>query len=248
MKNVLIFGGTTEGRELAEIFSARGEKVTVSVATAYGASMLRRSDFIKIHVGRLGISEMREFIKANGFNLIIDATHPYAVEVTKNIKLAMENLNLPYMRLLREKSQKEDFTYVKSPAEVVSLKLEENILLTTGSKEIKSFVHIPNFQNAVYARVLPTEQAIDACVMAGLSNDHILALKPPFSCEDNEKIIDDFKIKTIITKDGGENGGFPEKIKAAKNKGISLVVIERPTSDSGYSFEEITKLLFKEDI
>lgn len=249
MRNTLIFGGTSEGRELAEIFAAKEEKVTVSVATDYGASMLEAcKDSVKICVGRLSSYEMQELILNGGFNLVIDATHPYAVEVTVNIKSACLNLNVPYMRLVREKSKEENFIYVKSTFEVAQLKLEENILITTGSKEIRTFSKIPNIEKSVYVRVLPTCEAVSACVEAGIPKNHILALNPPFSCEDNEKIIDKFEIKTIITKDGGDKGGFPEKVKAAKSRGVKLIVIERPSFDKGYSFNEVLDILFKEEI
>ena len=107
--NILIFGGTTEGRELAERLAGefsvmeipREGRITVSVATELGAEELQKIDGIDILVGRMDISAMKSAL--GGYELCIDATHPYAVEATKNIKLACEEAGVPYRRLLREK-------------------------------------------------------------------------------------------------------------------------------------------------
>ena len=107
--NILIFGGTTEGRELAERIAGefsvmeipREGRITVSVATELGAEELQKIDGIDILVGRMDISAMKSAL--GGYELCIDATHPYAVEATKNIKLACEEAGVPYRRLLREK-------------------------------------------------------------------------------------------------------------------------------------------------
>ena len=85
MRRVLIFGGTTEGRELAEFCAENGVSACVSVATAYGASLLRG---VGVFIGRLTRAEMLKLIDENGFELVVDATHPFASEATANIRAA----------------------------------------------------------------------------------------------------------------------------------------------------------------
>ena len=107
--NILIFGGTTEGRQLAERLAGefstmeipREGRITVSVATELGAEELQNIDGIDILVGRMDISAMKSAL--GGYELCIDATHPYAVEATKTIREACEEAGVPYRRLLREK-------------------------------------------------------------------------------------------------------------------------------------------------
>ena len=96
---VLLFGGTGDGRALAEWMLARGLDATVCVATEYGETLLPEG--MKVHVGRLDARGMAELM-ADGYTLVIDATHPYAVEVTENIRAASERTGLPYLRLLRQ--------------------------------------------------------------------------------------------------------------------------------------------------
>ena len=102
---ILLFGGTTEGRVLAQKLLALGHAVTVSVATALGAEML--GDFPKDHIltGRLEQPAIAR--RLPDYALCIDATHPYAVEVTKNIQAACEATGTPLRRLLRQESATE---------------------------------------------------------------------------------------------------------------------------------------------
>ena len=95
---ILLFGGTTEGRVLAQKLLALGHAVTVSVATALGAEML--GDFPKDHIltGRLAQPDIAR--RLPDYALCIDATHPYAVEVTKNIQAACEALGIPHKNIL----------------------------------------------------------------------------------------------------------------------------------------------------
>jgi len=88
MSDILIFGGTTEGRELAQYCADIGIYADISVATDYGASLLPDSEFIRIMSGRRDRCEMKELLE-NGYHTVIDATHPFAEEVTKKYPLCL---------------------------------------------------------------------------------------------------------------------------------------------------------------
>lgn len=93
MNKVLLFGGTGEGRALAEWMVARGIPHTVCVATEYGETLLPAG--AEAHVGRMDSGEMEALMRAGGYSLAVDATHPYAVEVTEHIRAAAEAAGLP---------------------------------------------------------------------------------------------------------------------------------------------------------
>ena len=106
---VVIFGGTTEGRQLAEYLVQLNKKekgqtieVHVCVASEYGAQMLPDVDALKVHVGRLEQEDMQEFLRAVQADICVDATHPYAVIVTQNIYQACKAVEVPYVRVRRE--------------------------------------------------------------------------------------------------------------------------------------------------
>ena len=83
--SVVIFGGTSEGRELAEYAEARHIPVLVSVVSGYGESLLRESDLVQVHTGALDEAAMRQFLRKAAPKLVLDATHPYARVVTEQV-------------------------------------------------------------------------------------------------------------------------------------------------------------------
>lgn len=106
---VVIFGGTTEGRQLAEYLVQLNKKqerqtieVHVCVASEYGAQVLPDDAALKVHVGRLEQADMQEFLQAVQADICVDATHPYAVIVTQNIYQACKAVEVPYVRVRRE--------------------------------------------------------------------------------------------------------------------------------------------------
>ena len=100
--NVVVFSGTTEGRELSRQLAALGIEVTVSVATPLGQEEQGSAPGVTVRCGRLLPDEMAALL--GNAALCIDATHPYAVEATKNIKAAAEKAGVEYLRLLRPAS------------------------------------------------------------------------------------------------------------------------------------------------
>lgn len=242
---ILLFGGTTEGRVLAQKLLALGHAVTVSVATALGAEML--GDFPKDHIltGRLEQPAIAR--RLPDYALCIDATHPYAVEVTKNIQAACEATGTPLRRLLRQESATEaTWVTVESTEQAAAFlqTTEGNILLTTGAKELPAFASLA--PTRLYPRVLPTHAALDACEALGIPHKNILALQGPFTREMNKAMLTQYNVKWLVTKDGGKAGGFTDKADAAHEKHVPLVLIRRPQED-GQTMEEILHELGEEE-
>ncbi len=234
---ILIFGGTTEGRVLARELSADGHAVTVSCATALGVEELRGIPCASLQ-GRRSTEQITELVR--GFDLVIDATHPYAAEITANVRIACGLAGVSLKRVLREHGEGSDCVQMRTCEEAADYLrgTEGNILLTTGSKELMKFAGIDS--ERLYARVLPTHMGIDACEAIGLPHSHIIAMQGPFSREMNLVMIRQYEIRLLVTKNSGIAGGFREKIEAAKSGGIRVVLIE-PPFDSGISVEELLR-------
>lgn len=246
MKKILIFGGTTEGRCLAEELSKLDFDVTVSVATEYGYSLM--DEHIKTIYGRMDSEEMAAFFIKENFDIIIDATHPYAIIATEHIKKASENTGKRYMRLLREKSNTEGLISVKDTKEAIEVinQNEGNVLLSTGSKDLEIYTGVSDFSERIYPRVLPMVEAIEACDRLGYKKSNIIAMQGPFSKEINIALFRQFHIKILVTKDSGKVGGFMEKIEAARECNILSIVIKR-SEEEGIGFKELVSAL-KEEI
>ena len=248
MKEILIFAGTTEGRKLSESLAVSGIHHTLCVATEYGEIVLKENPFMTVHRGRMNIEQIREFIQNGKFDVVVDATHPYADIVTKNIKSAMEGMIIPYLRLKRElmASQKEENVTHFETNEACAKALEEvqgNILLTIGSKELKKYCVSEEVKNRLFVRVLPGMESLSLCLEQGIKGKQIIAMQGPFTTEMNEAMIHQYGISCLVTKQSGTSGGYFEKLEAAKKTGISVFAIGHPGEDTGYSFDEVCREL-----
>ncbi len=256
MKRIVIFSGTTEGRILSELLTKEKIAHTVCVASEYGKDMMEENPYAAIHVGRMDEDEMTGFLADQdnpAETIVVDATHPYATEVTSNIKKATEFLNIRYMRVKRhsEDESPTGFHYIEIAecAEAID-KTEGNILLTTGSKELTEYCKVvsEDTRKRTYVRVLPTAESLKICEDAGIVQDHIIAMHGPFGKELNEAIIRQYSIKHLITKDSGVAGGFKEKKDAADACETSLHIIDRPTEEEGMEINEVYTILTGKDM
>ncbi|MBP3754237.1 MAG: precorrin-6A reductase [Lachnospiraceae bacterium] len=252
MTGCIVFSGTTEGRILSDALSAHGIKHIVCVAGTYGEDMMEDDPARTVHVGRMDEGQMKEFFSSNKITeegIIIDATHPYASEVTANIKSACEELNLKYVRVVRsgDESAAEGFPKYANAADCAKElnKTDSNILLTTGSKELGTYAENVSKEvlDRTYVRVLPSIESLELCEKAGIEKSHIIAMHGPFSAEMNEALIRQYSIKHLVTKESGASGGFEEKILAARNEGITAHIIERPSKEEGVSVEAALSMM-----
>lgn len=250
MYSFCIFAGTTEGRQLTELLARqKGVRLTVCVATEYGETLLPEGENVTISARPLPVGEITALLTRERFDLVIDATHPYAASITGSIAAACAATDTPYQRLLREASaEAERAVYVADSREAVSFlaATEGNILLTTGSKDLAVFAALPEFDRRVYARVLPVEASLRLCGEAGLPPSHIVAMQGPFSRDMNEATLHAVSARWLVTKDGGEAGGFDAKLEAAQAVGVGVVVIGRPAQREGLSYGALVKRLCRD--
>ena len=245
MKKICVFAGTTEGRKLVEFLSGQDCFVTACVATDYGRTLIEPAEKLTILEKRLDCDAMAEMFQQENYDLVVDATHPYAAIVTDNINKACGQTKTEYMRLLREESDAVDgAVYVPDALGAVEYlnEHEGNILLTTGSKELHLYTGIHDFAERVYPRVLPMQASLTACENAGVKVSHIIAVQGPFTEEMNIAQLHAIQAAYLVTKDGGSTGGFDDKADAAKKAGARLIVIGRPPQLEGYSFSEVVKM------
>ena len=232
-----MFSGTTEGRRFSQKLAALGAKVTVCVATPLGAEEQGEMAGITVHAGRLQPDAMAALLA--GADLCIDATHPYAVDATKNIRAAAAQAGVEYRRLLRAQSPLPEgcavFETAAQAAEYLAGQ-DGNVLLATGAKELAAFAALDPAR--LYPRVLPTPEGIAACEAAQIPHRNIIAMQGPFSLALNVALMEQFHIQYLVTKDGGAAGGFAEKVQAAAKTGAQLVVLRRPP-EAGETEDEL---------
>ena len=238
---ILLFGGTTEGRLLARVLVEQGHAVTVSVATPLGEEGMEE---LPIRTGRLETDAITALL--DGFDLCVDAAHPYARLLHENLGTACERAGVPLRRVTRPESETDSCIVVETAEEAADYlnNTTGRILLTTGAKELNVFKNMDISRLCV--RILPAHESLAACEEIGLPHRNILALWGPFSQELNEAILRQYGIRWLVTKDGGRAGGFQEKLSAAKRCGVGVILIRRP-EDRGISIEEFLAELGKEE-
>ena len=247
MYKVIVFAGTTEGYEISRFLGENQIPVLACVATEYGSRSLKESSSLHVQAGRLDENEMKELFSREKPELVLDATHPYAAEVTRNIRKACEEAEASYTRILRTGSGQQNAVYVKDTQEAAEyLKgTTGNVLLTTGSKELAAFTSVPDYKERLFARVLSLPSVIEACQALGFEGRNLIAMQGPFSMEMNQAMLAQYECRYLVTKDSGKAGGFLEKIQAAEACDATAVIIGRPLVEEGLSLRECRHMLIE---
>lgn len=261
---VLVLGGTTEGRELGDRLAAAGVDTTVSVATAAGAAIygarggpvapvgppdgngLPPGNLLRpsVRIGRLGRAELARLLVE--YDILVDATHPYAVDASENARAACEDARVEYLRVVRPASDYTGCIVVETVDDAArAIPNDGNVLVTTGTKDIARYLEIPGWRDRVFVRVLNDPESIDACIDLGLAHDHVLVGLGPFTLDQNIEAIEAHAIRTLVTKDGGLAGGFDEKVEAARRCGVDCIVVARPLVESGLTVGEAFDLVME---
>ena len=261
----LVFAGTTEGREAALMLARRGISVMAFTATDYGHEVLDGAadglQNLAVESGRLSEEQIRELLMGEAPDtLVIDATHPYAAQVTANIRRACMDAQKRYIRIVRKS------TFAGEPAGVTVLadaqavtqwanreeNIKKKILLTTGSKDLRIYTEIEGYRDRVWPRILPDMDSLRIATELGYKKSNIICMQGPFSTEMNIAMIKSVGAQVLVTKDTGKTGGFDSKLEAALRSGIEAVVIGRPSdqeamqADSqGMSIEELQGYIYE---
>ncbi len=254
-KRLLIFGGTTEGRMLAEYACGAEIPTLVCVATKYGEKVMAKHRLLEINSKGLNESEICKLLEENDFFCVFDATHPYAVEITEKISAACEITGQKYIRVLRDVSgdienscglrREDDVIFVRSIDEAASLlnQYEGRALITTGSKEIQKYMSVQGAAERLVFRVLPSHEALDACQRAGISGKNLICMQGPFSVRANRAMLKEFHADFLVTKVSGKNGGFSEKLEAARLAQATVIAVTPPDDRSGISMQDALRCI-----
>ncbi|MCR4568075.1 MAG: precorrin-6A reductase [Pseudobutyrivibrio sp.] len=251
MNKVIIFGGTTEGRKLAQALAKREVLCVYCVATEYGKEPIEETGFIHIHAGRLDADGMAKLYECEQPNAIIDATHPFAEIVKTEIENSLfKYKTVPFFRLSRDEEEVDvsECTFFDSASDL-ALALENttgNIFLTTGSKELSIFCQSDSLRERIIARVIPNTESIELCKANGLKGNQIVAMQGPFSKAMNVAFLRECEASVLVLKESGRSGGEAERIQAANALGIKCFVIKRPEEAAeGLSYTQVLEKLNK---
>lgn len=245
---IFMLAGTSDARALAIEIKTEGHKLLTTVVTDNAAIEMNKLN-IPVHIGRLSADEMIDLIESKGATKVIDASHPFAEEASKNAILAAKHLGLPYIRYERgsQTFDYEKLTVVSSYKEAAQLAATKQgvIMLTTGSKTLQVFTEAlldkPDIR--LVARMLPRLDNMEKCEQLGFPQKNIIAIQGPFTKGFDQALYKQYEVNVMITKESGKVGSVDEKVEAAKELGIEIIMIARPNLDYGMSYSEFSPIL-----
>ena len=232
---IFVVAGTQDGREIVKLFLEKGFDVAASVVSRYGGELLAYACGQKCLINDKPLDEdaLRTYLQEHGIRLLVDASHPYAANVSVNAIKVCQVLGIPYIRYERDLSaiDYDKVTVVHSYEEAAEAAacLGRKVFLTTGSRNLDKFVQSPALLDCeLTARVLPTAEVISLCENLGFDAGHIVALQGPFSKELNVELFGKYGAEVIVTKNSGTIGGTDTKFAAAAQLGLPIVLLDRP--------------------
>jgi precorrin-3B C17-methyltransferase len=251
-----VFSGTSDGNQLANELAEQGYPVVVSAATKYGGEVAaQHCSGVSVWAGHQGVEAQKQALTQNQARAIVDATHPYANLISEQLMGLSKSLNIPYLRYERpnsigcaehseaHRSRTLDIDALPSSAHPMVFNLCDSveqaakqatalgrrIFLTTGSKDLATFLQTPGAnEREWFVRVTPEPEFIQRAIDLGVPRSHICAMQGPFSEAFNTALWRDLKIDCVITKDSGDAGGYQAKVAATQALNIPLLVIKRP--------------------
>ncbi|MDS1004476.1 cobalt-precorrin-6A reductase [Clostridium sporogenes] len=241
--------GTSEGREILSLLNKFTDDILISTATTYGGEILKDYKYKKLNTKPLNKDDFHNMLKEDKVNILIDASHPYALEVTKNAREVSKDLGIKYIRYERPSSAAE----FKGNEKVVFLEnyrdlkdalknIKGNVLNTSGSRNMGKILDL-ELENRIIHRVLPSVKVLEECFNLGVKVEDIMAIKGPISKELNKAFIKDYDAKALILKDSGPQGGTREKILACLECDIYSLVITRKKINYEREFHDIEELV-----
>lgn len=228
---IWIIGGTSETTRFLKKIKNRFRFI-ISVATEEGCIGL---DSDKVVVARFQPAEMPSFVERHGINGIVDLSHPYAAEVSRNAREVARRLRVPYYRYIREPSDTKNATVCGTLENCLQFlqTIKGTVFFTTGSKNIPEFQKVRKKNRFVY-RILPTKTGIEACIEHKVPLKDIVALLGPVSTDLNVSMFREYGADYVVMKNAGLEGGTTDKIIACEKLGIRPIVIDRE-KEMGYS-------------
>lgn len=245
---ILVLAGTQDGREIAAGLREAGYEVIASVVSEYGRELVAQSG-VPVQAAAMDEQELQQFVIQHGIRLMIDATHPYAVNVSRNARQVAANLHIPCLRYERPDSALPIYAkLVLAPdmqrAAEMAVGLGKTVFLTTGSHSLPLFRAAAAGRDCrLIARVLPQPEVIADCIANGFSPADIIAAQGPFSQELNRELFRAYGADVMVTKNSGAIGGTDAKIAAAIELGLIIVVVQRPAALQQQVFESLPALL-----
>ncbi|MCX7595255.1 MAG: cobalt-precorrin-6A reductase [Fischerella sp.] len=224
MKRVLILGGTGDAAELAAKTSKIPEVEVITSLAGRTQNPLLPAGMLRIG-GFGGEKGLSQYLADAHIDVLIDATHPFAAQISFYAAAAALDCKIPHLMLMRPAWQRlplDKWIEVDSleAAATILPEFGKRVLLTVGRQQLASFASLKNIW---FLMRLIDPPPRDAFIPPGT----ILCSRGPFSLENERKLLIEHQIDTIVSKNSGGNAAYA-KIIAARELGLKVVMVKRP--------------------
>ena len=232
--NIWLIGGTSESVTLAKAISLCQIPLVITVTSQSAQALYPVGS--NILVGCMNQIQMQSFCQNNLIQAVVDASHPYAVEVSRQAIAVTAQLNLPYLRFERTNYQPSDsiapnssIIQLDSFTTLLSGKYLQNqrVLLTVGCKSLPLF-QAWQHRATLFARILPKLESLEIALESGFTSDRLIAIRPPISTNLEMALWQKWQISIVVTKASGRAGGEDIKRQVATELNVPLIIIARP--------------------
>ena len=243
--NLWLIGGTGDSASIVEMLKEHSFPLIITVTTSSAANLYPTNLLIQLRIGKLDTVGIQQLCQRENIKGIIDASHPFAVNISQNVIEVAKGEGIPYLRYERPSLIGNSYPiYLDSFQDLITGEYLKNkrVLLTIGSQSLsqcKSW----HQQATLYTRILPKLNSLKMALDAGFSESQIIALRPPISLELERTLWQQWDINLVVTKASGKQGGEDIKIKVAQELNIPLIVIKRPTLNYPQQTEQLSDII-----
>ena len=234
---IFLLGGTKDSTNIIEFIKRNYDAyILTTTTTEYGAKLARESGSDDTIARPLLKEEITELILDGKFDILIDATHPFAEHITQTSATIAKELKIPYIRFERPATNFEGIdisrihfvnSFVEAGKLIADKFKEGNVLHFAGANTMGDVLeNVPT--ERFYPRILKVASSLEKCEELKVDPDHIIPMTGAASTDENVELIEKYGASVMITKESGEIGGVIDKIEAANEKDIAVIMIQRP--------------------
>ena len=237
MKKILILGGTGDAVKLAAKLATVPE---IEVISSLAGRTRKPAALVgQVRIGGFGgATGLANYLQENSIDILIDATHPCAGQITINGAIASQLANIPHLMLVRpewEKVTGDNWIEVESVEAAVQAipELVKRVFISSGRQQLEPFLQRSHIWYLIRSIDPPDIE---------LPNSKVLLDRGPFNLEQERQLLQDYQIEAIVSKNSGGSATYA-KIIAARELGIPVVMVQRPAKPEGEKVNDIEEAI-----